>query len=58
MLPEECSHGEVEWEPANLNYNSDGVAEVAQQGRCNECKALVERSVDLATAEVYVIPEN
>ncbi len=37
-----CKHGEVIWDPVEVEYNHDGSAEISQQGTCQDCKKVVE----------------
>ncbi len=32
-----CKHEEVTWGPVEMNYTSDGTAEIWQKGTCNDC---------------------
>ena len=42
----ECEHENVNWNPVELEYQTDGTAAVWQEGRCLSCNALVQLNYD------------
>ena len=37
-----CPHGEVVWDPVEIDYDDAGTAAVSQSGRCDQCSALLQ----------------
>jgi hypothetical protein len=56
--PKQCTHdGElaITWEPASIEYGSNGLANITQEGRCPQCGAWLQIVADLAAAAPTVI---
>lgn len=39
--PTVCNHDGVDWNPVEIDYGPDRVANITQWGKCRECKAEV-----------------
>jgi hypothetical protein len=55
-MAKECEHEEVIWEPIQMEYDSDGTASVWQEGRCQECEALLQ--VDYEPGEIRTVSDE
>ena len=52
----ECTHENVTWEPLQFEYDCEGMAEVWQNGRCDECGKSLQ--VDYSAGESRIDEGN
>lgn len=51
-----CTHERVSWFPIETQYQSDGTAEIWQQGTCQDCQKLVQITYSPDTDPVQAMP--
>ena len=52
----DCEHASVDWNPVEMDYQTDGTAAVWQEGRCKNCHALVQLNYGPSGDGIEVIP--